>query len=309
MSTYLWLAVPKTQTACAGPVFPRSADRAAGWGGGAYAPRVDVAVVTGAGRGLGRAIAARLAARGMAVVCADLDREAAEEAADEIGGNAAGAALDVADPDACRAVAGEAASRGRLAVWVNNAGTQWVGRLWEQPDESVEKLVAVNLTGVVNGCRAAIGEMRSAGGGRILNVASLAGFSPSPGFALYGATKHGVVALSTALDVELRQAGMPVEVRVLCPDTFDTQMVWDEAEDQAAALMFSAPRILTVDEVAAAAVAVLEGKGPLLSIPRSRGLLARVVGLSPRLTRVLAPLFLRLGDRARRRAERDRVPA
>ena len=273
-------------------------------------PGVDAAVVTGAGRGLGRAIAERLARRGLAVTCVDLDEEAAADAAAELGGEATAALLDVGDPDGCRAVAREAGARGRLAVWVNNAGTQWAGPLWEQPDAAVERLVRTNLIGVVNGCRAAVEQMREDGGpGRILNVASLAGLAPTPGFALYGATKHGVVGLAAALNVELREAGLPISVTTVCPDPIDTRMVWDVVHEPGSALIFAAPRIMSVDEVADAALAAMDAERPLVSVPRYRGAIARALGSFPRATRRVAPAMLRMGERARRRREREREPA
>ena len=273
-------------------------------------PAVEVAVVTGAGRGLGRAIAARLAERGLAVVCADVDGAAAEEAAAELGANASGSSLDVGDVEQCRAVASDAAARGRLAVWVNNAGVQWAGPLWEQPDDSVERLVRTNLIGVANGCRVAVEQMRSGGGrGRILNVASLAGLAPTPGFALYGATKHGVVGLSAALGVELREAGLPITVTTVCPDPIDTRMVWDVVEEPGSALIFAAPRIMEADEVADAALEALDRRRPLVTVPRYRGAIARVLGSFPRATRRVAPAMLRIGERARRRRAQERQPA
>ena len=142
---------------------------------------MDVAVVTGAGRGLGREIAVRLAGRGMAVLATDVDREAAERTAESLPNGAWATTLDVRDPDACRGVASEAAARGRLGIWVNNAGVLRIDPVWEQPDDALRLMVETNLMGVVNGSRAAVERMRGSGGGRILNIASLSSLSPLPG--------------------------------------------------------------------------------------------------------------------------------
>ena len=173
--------------------------------------------MTGGARGLGRAIAERLAGRGLTVLVTDIDGALAAQAAREIGRGAEAAELDVRDPAALRSAAAEASERGRLAVWVNNAGVVRAEPVTEHADEDVDLLVATNLLGVVNGSRAAIERMRADGGGRILNVASLSALTPAPGLAVYGATKHGVLAFSVALQAELRHAGLPVEVREHLP--------------------------------------------------------------------------------------------
>jgi len=261
---------------------------------------VDVAVVTGAGRGLGEAIASRLASRGLAVLATDVDGEAAERTAVAIGPPAWSAALDAGDAGACRDAASHAASRGRLAVWVNNAGVLETGLPWEQSDASVERMAAVNLLGVIHGSRAAIAQM-GAEGGRILNVASLSSLGAVPGLAVYGATKHGVLAFSLSLQGDLRNAGLPIEVRALCPDAIGTRMIFDRANEPSAILQWTAPRILDPNEVAARAVKLLYGKRLVEVMPASRGTLTRLLYRYPRVALRLYPAFRALGERNRRR--------
>jgi NAD(P)-dependent dehydrogenase (short-subunit alcohol dehydrogenase family) len=260
---------------------------------------VDSAVVTGAGRGLGRAIAARLAHRGLAVTATDVNAEGAVRTAEEIGSGATSTRLDVRDAEGCRRVAAEAAQRGRLAVWVNNAGILRTEPAWEQADATVEQIVQVNLLGVINGCRAALPHMRS-GGGRILNIASLSSLGAAPGLAVYGATKHGVLAYSISLQAELQDAGIPVEVRAICPDAIETDMVRERAQDPEASLIFSGA-LLTADEVADRAIRLLYGKSILVTVPRARGALARAIYLVPRAGLRLLPAFKKLGERNRER--------
>jgi NAD(P)-dependent dehydrogenase (short-subunit alcohol dehydrogenase family) len=260
---------------------------------------MDTAVVTGAGRGLGLAIVRQLARRGHAVLVTDLDGEAAARAAGELGGSAWSTPLDVRDPEACRAVARSAAGRGRLAVWVNNAGLLFSGPAWEHSDAEVEQTVAVNLLGAVNGTRAALAEMRS--GGRILNVASLSALGPVPGLVLYGATKHALLAFGDALAGDLRSAGREIEVRTLCPDVIDTPMVRDQVESPEAAILWSGPDLLSADEVAARAMELLEGARTRAVVPAWRGVLLRTFELFPRLAVRALPLFRRMGERNRRR--------
>lgn len=267
-------------------------------------PPVETAVVTGGGRGLGRAIAERLAGRGLAVLVTDIDEGLAERAAREIGHGATAAQLDVRDPAALRETAARATDGGRLAVWVNNAGVVRAERVWDHTDETVEMIVATNLLGVVHGSRAAVEAMKERGG-RILNVASLSSLAPSPGIAVYGATKQGVLAFSVALQVELRGAGIPVQVRSICPDGIATDMlVREQADDSATALSWSGARVLSTDEVADRAIELLYGDRLTGSIPTWRGVVAGALGLAPRLVLHGAPLFERLGEWNRQRWKR-----
>lgn len=263
---------------------------------------MDVAVVTGAGRGLGRAIAERLAGRGAAVLVTDLDAEAAERTAHALGAPAWSAALDVREADACRATAAEAASRGRLVTWVNNAGVLFSGPAWGHTDAELDLTVSVNLMGALHGSRAALEHM--ADGGRILNVASLSAVGHAPGLAVYAATKHAVLAFGTSLAADLRAAGRTIDVRTLCPDVIDTQMVRDQVGTAESSMLWSGPSPLSVDEVADRAIALLDGSRRRAVVPAWRGELLRLLYRFPRLADRVFPLFGRVGELRRRRWQR-----
>lgn len=266
-------------------------------------------MVTGAAQGLGLAIADRLAGRGLRVLVTDIDGHLAAEAAARIGRGAASRPLDVRDPVALRATAAEAAATGSLAVWVNNAGVVRAEPVLAHADATVDLLVATNLVGVVNGSRVAIEQMRVTGGGRVLNVASLSSLAPTPGLAVYSATKHGVLAFSVALQAEMRRAGVPVEIRSICPDGIKTDMVLrQQADDAATALSWSGIRLLGTDEVADRAIEVLYGGRLTASLPAWRGALARSLGLAPRAVVRAAPALERLGAWNRRRWKRGDLP-
>ena len=238
-----------------------------------------VAVVTGAGRGFGREIARRLAGRGYDVLSTDIDAGAAAATAEQVGGFSA--PLDVRDPEAHRAVARAAGERGPLEVWVNNAGVLRTVKAWEHPDEDVRLLCEVNLLGVIHGSRVAVAAMR-AGGGQIVNIASLSALAPVPGLAVYAATKHAVLGFTTSLQGDLDQAGVPVRVHVLCPDGADTDMTRERASDPDAAIIWSAPRLLDACEVADAAVAMLDSRRIVRVLPRWRGWVARGTAMMDR---------------------------
>ncbi|HLU66728.1 MAG TPA: SDR family NAD(P)-dependent oxidoreductase, partial [Kofleriaceae bacterium] len=161
---------------------------------------MQVAVVTGAGRGLGKLVAKGLADKGFFVVATDIDEGSARATADEIGGDRAlGLQQDVRDPESHRRVAAEAARRGELAVWVNNAGVLRSATAWGHSDEEVKLQVEVNTLGLMYGCRAAVEAMRGNASGHIINIASISSIVPVPGLAVYAASKHAVLGFSISL--------------------------------------------------------------------------------------------------------------
>jgi short-subunit dehydrogenase len=258
-----------------------------------------VAVVTGGARGFGHEIARRLVARGHDVIVTDVDADALGPAAEKIG--ATGLVADARRVEDHRKVAAEAAGRGRLTVWVNNAGVAHVGRSWEQPDTDVERTVEVNLLGVVHGSRVAVDAMRGHGG-HIVNIASMSGLGPVPGLSVYAATKAGVVNFTTSLQGELDLAGVPVRVHALCPHAADTALVRGARDSADSAILFSQRALLTPEAVADAAVGLLDGNRIVRSLPVHWAALSRIGATMPTTgLRVLAAL--------RARGEKRRAPA
>jgi 3-oxoacyl-[acyl-carrier protein] reductase len=184
--------------------------------------RVDlngrVAVVTGGAHGIGRAIVDDLAANGARVAIIDLDLPAAEQAAREV--NAAGGACaayegDVSDRARMEEMAGGIAERfGRLDILINNAGINTQGGrvpIHQYSDEDWHRIVRVDLTGVFVTSRAMIPAMLAQGsGGRIVNIASVAGMVPLRLQSAFVAAKAGVVNLSRSMALELGPSGILV---------------------------------------------------------------------------------------------------
>ena len=262
---------------------------------------MSVAVVTGAGRGFGREIALRLGRRGYQVLCTDIDEAGAAETAEKVGAGAWSMQQDVRDPDAHRAVAKDAAAKGRLDVWVNNAGVMRTVKTWDHPDDDVRLMVDVNFYGVIWGSRAAVEAMRAAPGGdkHVINVGSLSSFTPVPGLAVYGATKHGVLGFTESLYGDLQMAGISIAMHCVCPDGADTQLVRDEADQDESAIIWSAPRMLSAEEVADETVALLDSKALVKVIPRYRGWQARAGALLPRVGMKQAKMLHKRGERKR----------
>ncbi len=266
---------------------------------------MGAAVVTGAGRGLGLEIARALAARGLAVNLTDVDADAAERAAEEIGGSAWAAGLDVRDAEACRAIAAAAAERaGGLDVWVNNAGVLITGHVWEHDEAQRRMLFEVNTLGTINGSLAALERMRASGRGHLINVISLAGLGAPPGEALYAATKHGAMAFTLGALADLRRSGADrIRVSAVCPDGIWTPMLQDKLDDPDAAPSFSGT-LLRPETVAAAVAGLLDRPRVVLTIPRWRGGLVRLIDSVPGLAARLLPLWMRDAQRRQRRWKR-----
>ncbi len=266
---------------------------------------MGTALVTGAGRGLGLEIARALAARGLTVHLTDVDPDAAEAGARELGPPAFASALDVRDPEACRAAAALTVERGgSLDVWVNNAGILVTGHVWEHDPETHRAVFEVNTLGTINGTLAALELMRAAGRGHVVNVVSLAGLGAPPGEALYSATKHGAIAFSLGALADLRRAGFgEIHVSAVCPDGIWTPMISDKLDDPDAAPSFSG-RLLRADEVAPKVAGLLDHPRPVLAIPRWRGAFVRFLDVFPGLTTRLMPLFMADARRRQRRWKR-----
>ncbi|SKR53000.1 Probable oxidoreductase [Mycobacteroides abscessus subsp. abscessus] len=183
-------------------------------------------VVTGAGSGIGRATAIRFAKRGAHVVVTDLDLDTAIETVDLIlamGRNASAVQLDVTDPahwaDVARYVSIE---YGVPDVLVNNAGIALGGPFLKLTPADWDRLLSVNLMGVVHGCRVFGGQMVERGSGHIVNIASAAAFTPTAVMAPYSVSKAGVKMLTECLRLELGPKG--VGVSAICPGFINTNI-------------------------------------------------------------------------------------
>jgi NAD(P)-dependent dehydrogenase (short-subunit alcohol dehydrogenase family) len=187
----------------------------------------SVSLVTGAGSGIGKALSEALALRGSHVVLSDIDLADAEDVARHIrerGGRASASRLDVCSFDEFRAlVDATIAQHGRLDYLFNNAGIGVLGEVADYTLESWDRILGVNLRGVIHGVQCAYPAMLRQGFGHIVNTASMAGLTTGGGMASYATTKHAVVALSRALRAEAQGRG--VRVSALCPGVIRTPLL------------------------------------------------------------------------------------
>lgn len=168
-----------------------------------------VIAITGAGSGIGRALALDLAGRGAVLALADKDAEGLAETRRLLGNRPASITkLDVTDTAELRAwVDGAVAEWGRLDGIINNAGLSVVAPFADCPREDFDRVMAVNFTGVVEGCRAALPHVKASaakdGVGWIVNVSSVFGMMGYPTQSAYNASKYAVRGLTEALAIEL----------------------------------------------------------------------------------------------------------
>jgi 2-hydroxycyclohexanecarboxyl-CoA dehydrogenase len=177
------------------------------------------ALVTGGAGGIGAAIARRLAAEGAEVTVGDLNLEGATEVAGEISGLPI--ELDVTDLGSAEAAVESAGVP--IDILINNAGTDEFGFFSQTTPEQWQKVLAVNLNGVLNCTFAALPGMQDAGYGRIVNVASEAGRVGSKGSAVYSAAKGGVIAFTNVMAREGARFG--ITANAIAPGPIETPLL------------------------------------------------------------------------------------
>jgi len=256
-------------------------------------------VVTGGASGIGLALGRGLVERGAHVTLADIDGDAAHEQAERLtrdgrAGSVFGCRLDVRDESAFRAVVDEVVARdGRIDLLFNNAGISMGGPSVELTAAHWDRIIDVNIKGVVNGLLAVYPQMVDQGHGHIVNTASGVGLVGAPFVAAYAASKHAVVGLSTSLRAEASLRG--VDVSVLCPGSVETPIL-DRPPD--ADLPETSTRAVTAreyvavlgmrpsdaDRFARRALNGVERKRPIIVEPPNARPLWYLCRLSPRLT-------------------------
>jgi NAD(P)-dependent dehydrogenase (short-subunit alcohol dehydrogenase family) len=184
-----------------------------------------VAIVTGGASGIGRATVELFAREGARVVIADVDSAGGERLASSLGGAVAFKRTDVSDADQVQAVVDFAVSRfGGLHVMFNNAGIsdKTFGSFLDDELKDFERVIAVNLFGVMVGTQRAARQMAKSGGGSIINTTSTAGIKPGGGVMSYRAAKSAVIHVSRCLAIDLAEHG--IRVNCIAPGHIPTAM-------------------------------------------------------------------------------------
>jgi NAD(P)-dependent dehydrogenase (short-subunit alcohol dehydrogenase family) len=270
-----------------------------------------VAAVTGAGSGIGRALALGLARRSARLAVSDVDEaglEGTAAAARALGAEVLTERLDVADRDAVVAHAETVAGHfGVVHQIYNNAGIAFSRLVLESDWEDYERVLGVNLWGVIHGTKAFLPHLVASGDGHVVNISSVNGFLSQPRMSHYCASKFAVRGFTESLGLELRQAGHPVRATVVHPGGIRTSIAANAVRSarergleltpaDEARRRFMEEKVLKMDP-AAAAETILEG----VQAGRARVLVGHDAKAVDALVRVLPALHQRLFLAAERR--------
>jgi short-subunit dehydrogenase len=234
----------------------------------------ELAIVTGASSGIGLELARQLAGRGLRVLAVARRRERLDALAAETKDAVVPLALDITAASAPTEIAARARELGEVGWLVNNAGTTRLGLFVELPAEALAAIVRLNCEAPVALTAAIAPLMVARKQGRIINVASLAGFQPTPYQAVYGASKAFMLSFSEALAEELRDSG--VTVTALCPGPVTTEIF----AQMGAVARIKPKHELSAEECARYAIEAAE-HGRVVAVP---GTLNKLSALSIKLT-------------------------
>nr|WP_314361962.1 SDR family oxidoreductase [uncultured Achromobacter sp.] len=218
-------------------------------------PQSKVVLITGASSGIGEATVRMLAAQGhrLLIGARRTDRLAALATALDAGGNnVIYQSLDVTSADSVNAFARFALERfGKIDVIVNNAGIMPLSPLRAVKVDEWDRMIDVNIRGVLHGIAAVLPTMEAQGYGQVINISSIGGLSVSPTAAVYCATKYAVRAISDGL----RQESDRIRVTVICPGVVESELANTITDDTARQAMNEFRRIAMTPDAIARAVA------------------------------------------------------
>jgi NAD(P)-dependent dehydrogenase (short-subunit alcohol dehydrogenase family) len=230
--------------------------------------------ITGGARGIGRATAKALLAQGARVAIGDIEQPLAEQTASELGAGTVGLYVDVTDRQSFSTFLGEVEKQlGPLDVLINNAGIMPLGELVSETDQTTERIIDINVHGVIIGSKLAIERFLPRHRGHIVEIASAAGKIGFSNAATYCASKHAVVGLAESLRQELKGTG--IDVSVVMPTVVNTEL----GSGLGAARAFST---VEPEDVADAIVEALQTNRFDVFVPKSLGATIRSGNVLPR---------------------------
>lgn len=254
--------------------------------------------LTGAASGIGQHLADQLVAQGHRVFATDVNFDALANYAQMKQWPEERVRLRRLDVRAAveweQAIEEAVNAFGQIDVAMNIAGYMLAGWAHEASPESVDRHLDINVKGVIFGTQAAARQMLKQGSGHIINIASLSALAPIPGIAVYSASKYAVRAFSIAAAMELRPHN--VFVTAINPDAVQTPLLTPQKGIEAAAIVFSSPKLLTVEDVARAILEKAIPYKPLeINIPMHRGWLAHLTNLFPQIGYALGDFLSKRG--------------
>ncbi len=265
-------------------------------------------IITGGSEGVGAAAARLFAEAGANLMLVARSKKNLEATADELRDKTRVEIfpMDVSDEDACVDLFNKAQFEyGRVDVLVNNAGFHARGPVRDVPATDLGRIIDVNLKAPIVLSRLALPYIEEAGGGAIINVASLHGRLASVGATTYSASKFGLRIFSLALHEELQGSG--IKVAVVSPGPIDTGFIMENLDDSAD-IVFSQP-ISSAEDVAQAILDLCGNNVREQPMPRSSGILTTVAYLAPWIGKFLRPMLEKKGARVKARLKAERKAA
>src|SRR5882762_8999283 len=267
--------------------------------------RDKVIVITGGARGIGFATATALHNLGAKVAIGDVDEAKLKESATELGLDVYGK-LDVTDPESFATFLDEVERQlGPLDVLINNAGIMPAGKVIDESDKVTRRILDINTYGVILGSKLAAQRMVPRRRGHIINIASLAGETPTSGLATYCASKYAVLGFTDSARIEYRATG--VHFSSVLPTFTNTELV---AGTSGAKLLKNAEP----EDITDAIVGLITKPAPRVAVTRAAGLVVASMKFIPKSTGEfiarkfgLEHVFLDDVDSAARKAYEDRA--
>jgi short-subunit dehydrogenase len=257
-------------------------------------------IITGASEGIGAAAARKFADAGANLMLVARTKRNLEAIAEEVSDRCKAQifTMDVSDPAVCVDLFKKTDFEfGRIDVLVNNAGNHSRGLVEDVSPDDLGRMVDVNLKAPIILSRLALPHLREAGGGVIINVASIAGRTAVPGSATYSASKFGLRIFTFALAEALRGSG--IRIAAVSPGpVIDTDFIMANI-DETNVVNFSQP-MSTAADVAQAILDLCGNRQREISLPWSSGMLSTLGYIAPGLMRVLRPMLLKKGERVKR---------
>lgn len=241
-----------------------------------------IVIITGAANGIGKKIAETLYHKGSKIVVADIQSTVLHNLYDHWDSKRVLICpLDVTQSSAWEQLKDETLQKfGKIDVLLNIAGIIEPGFIHETSIQKIDRQIDINLKGTIYGVHTISQVMVKQKSGHIINISSMAGLAPIPGLNIYTASKFGVRGFSLAVAQEL--AEHQVKVSVICPDAVKTNMLDYQKDKKEAAMTFSGSRYLEVEELSQAILQLIERPKFEIWLPKSRGVLASVGALFPK---------------------------